>query len=317
MRIALVDINVAFALVVIAASEVRHEARADMVLGILQETADETKEGPKASTNLRLGFRREGHDWAPICQSKASPPWSNACGSFDADSIHRWRVFYEGHRIGDVATAGWLSETHYKDAGHLRVTSPEVPQRGSRREDFSGWSGVEVHRPLLAIDGATEGYRAWTAATVTAAEKALLFPIFVKSVPAIPSCKTDANDKPIGGPSRTRIGDVEILPGLVSSSNERLVGMRIKSERIKDCEQVGDVRSDHWYLISKGRKVHALDYGRDESEWSTTLRPIEVGNFDGVDGDEALFWYSGYNEDGYVLFYANFTKVARFTWGYH
>jgi hypothetical protein len=292
------------------------EARAEMVLGILQETSEPTSEGTKLSTSLRLGFRREGHGWASICRSKASPPWNHACEFSTADAIHHWVVFHEGHRIGEVATAGWLSEQSYKDAGHLRITSAQVPQVGTRLQEFSGWSGGEVHRPLLAIEGGSDGYRAWTAATATERDKALLFPVFAKSVPMIPSCQTDANGKPLGRPNRTRIGDVEILPGRASGT-KRLIGLRIKNERIKDCDGVGEAGAGHWYLVSGGGAVRALEYAREKNGWSTALVPIEVGDFDGSGRDEALFWYSGYNEDGYVFFYDGFSRTARFTWGYH
>ena len=42
-----------------------------------------------------------------------------------------------------------------------------------------------------------------------------------------------------------------------------------------------------------------------------------MGDDDGDGSSEIMFWYSGYNEDGYTLFYRGFTRHASFRWNYH
>jgi len=204
------------------------------------------------------------------------------------------------------------------DAALLRVTTPDLPAQGVRSGDFAGWSGVDVYRPLLAVRGTTSTYRAWTVVPAASSDRVATFPLFAKSVPRIPPCKTDENNKPIGKPLKTKISHAQIFRVLQSATSDgRLVGMRVRRELVADCDGIGEVASDHWFLLSKERPPRELKYLVDKSGWSASLVPIEVGDFDGDGSEEALFWYSGYNEDGYVLFFDGFSKSARFTWGYH
>lgn len=40
-------------------------------------------------------------------------------------------------------------------------------------------------------------------------------------------------------------------------------------------------------------------------------------DFDNDGKDEFVFWYSIFNNEGYVLYYDNFTKSSEYTWSYH
>ena len=44
---------------------------------------------------------------------------------------------------------------------------------------------------------------------------------------------------------------------------------------------------------------------------------IDAGDFDANGTSEVLFWFSGYNNDGYVLFTDNLKHRVEFTWHYH
>src|SRR5579862_1679367 len=281
-------------------------SRGDVVLGIVEDLAQASAKTPTYESGLRLAFRHNADGWAPICDSKPSVP---TCKFPDADSPRPWRVMLEGVSIGQVSTSGWQSPELYKHAGLLRIVASSFSRQGVRGSEFSGWTDVEVFRPLIAMRGIDSAYRAWSIGPSTSSESATMFPLFVKSVPEIPSCRTDVNNKPIGKPMKTSISDVQMIRVLRSaSSGERLVGMRVKRSVLKDCNETGEVGSDHWYLLSEERSPHELKYQRDDSGWPAALMPIEIGDFDGDGSDEALFWYSGYNEDGYILFYADFSK---------
>ena len=43
---------------------------------------------------------------------------------------------------------------------------------------------------------------------------------------------------------------------------------------------------------------------------------IDAGDYDNDGKSELLFWYSGYNRDGYILIYDDFRKSAEYIWGY-
>jgi hypothetical protein len=47
------------------------------------------------------------------------------------------------------------------------------------------------------------------------------------------------------------------------------------------------------------------------------LELVGAGDFDGDGQSELLFWQSGYNEDGYLLFSSGLKQKAKYLWGYH
>src|SRR5678815_5451992 len=55
--------------------------------------------------------------------------------------------------------------------------------------------------------------------------------------------------------------------------------------------------------------------GEDEDPPSLTL--VDAGDYDGDGKSELLFFVSGYNEDGYALFYDGLRKSVSHTWHYH
>ncbi len=48
-----------------------------------------------------------------------------------------------------------------------------------------------------------------------------------------------------------------------------------------------------------------------------SLYLIDAGDYDGDGKSEVLFFVSGYNQDGYVMFYNSFQKSVIYTWHYH
>ena len=44
---------------------------------------------------------------------------------------------------------------------------------------------------------------------------------------------------------------------------------------------------------------------------------VDAGDYDADGESEAVFFISGYNEDGYALFYDSFQKSVMWTWNYH
>ena len=60
--------------------------------------------------------------------------------------------------------------------------------------------------------------------------------------------------------------------------------------------------------IDKNNKISFL---HDE------LQFIDHGDFDNDGKDEYLFWYSIHNNDGYVMYYDDFSKSVECIWTYH
>ena len=83
---------------------------------------------------------------------------------------------------------------------------------------------------------------------------------------------------------------------------------------MKPCEYELDLVTDVWFYDDGKSAPQALP-ALTSSE--ATHRVIDIGDFAGDGHEEALFWLSGYDEDGFVLLYDGFKKSARFAWSYH
>ena len=93
-----------------------------------------------------------------------------------------------------------------------------------------------------------------------------------------------------------------------------LLGVHAKSP--DDCAEEGGFASDFWVLKPLDGPAFVLA-GFDVSGWGYSLKLVDVGTFSDDGSQQAVFAYSGYNEDGYVLYYDAFRKHIEFTWGYH
>ncbi len=67
-----------------------------------------------------------------------------------------------------------------------------------------------------------------------------------------------------------------------------------------------DAWATHWFLI--GDAIQFL---------GVNLSLVDVGDYDADGTAEVLFWYSGYNSDGYSLFYDGLQKRVDYLWNYH
>jgi len=101
-----------------------------------------------------------------------------------------------------------------------------------------------------------------------------------------------------------------------SKDGGQLVGARALRRLAQDCYEKSGFASDVWFHWPAGGKPRVIsDFRRDD--WASALTLVDIGDFDGDGAVEALFWLSGYNENGYVLFFDQFRRKATFTWSYH
>jgi hypothetical protein len=57
--------------------------------------------------------------------------------------------------------------------------------------------------------------------------------------------------------------------------------------------------------------------GDDTRYLGQDLTLVDAGDYDGDGASELLFWYSGYDEDGYTLVYDGGRKSVDYHWNYH
>ena len=91
-------------------------------------------------------------------------------------------------------------------------------------------------------------------------------------------------------------------------------GASLRPERVKPCGYEFDRVADVWFYDDGQSGLRAQP---TVASGETMHRVIDIGDFAGDGREEALFWLSGYDEDGFVLLYNGFRKSARFAWHYH
>lgn len=275
-------------------------------IAILQDVANDRGDANRAG--LRLGFMLRGADWVPVCRTDSAG--KTAC-LFNAPAVSLWYLSAGGKDAGTVTTQGWFDPDLIAAAGLLRVTTRASQFIGPRTKAFAGWLDKPVHRPLVATaDALTVATPRWTRASASADDARAMLPILARTHPVVPDC---SSGEPAQGKGRVlAAGDLRVTEVWQSTSGERLIAAALKPDRVKACDYTADLLSDVW-AISDSRTLQAIP---ELSAAETTHALVDGGDFAGDGKEELLFFASGYNEDGFLLLYDHFTRVARFSWSY-
>jgi len=105
-----------------------------------------------------------------------------------------------------------------------------------------------------------------------------------------------------------------VPPGFFFGSSDRLAG--IKPSVFTKCDEPLTHATELWIYQSADGTLRILP-GQRTQDGPASIQQVDFGDFGSNGEQEALFSLAAYNEDGYLLFYDDFRKVARLTWGYH
>jgi hypothetical protein len=143
----------------------------------------------------------------------------------------------------------------------------------------------------------------WTAFSPAASVRDRLFREFKKVAGSADRCPKDP-EKSI--PFAYTAANVVVDAAYRDRAGRVLIALQLDA-RLNSCDGLpGDEWSAHWFLLDNG--IHVL---------GVSLELVDAGDYDADGKSEVLFWSSGYNEDGYVLFYDGFARHEDFFWSYH
>ena len=333
-----------FVLLLTACLVAHVEAADSSILGLVEESSIVNSPTGELETHLRLGFLSTAEGWRAVCNSRStnlnktrdfsepqplgflSPPpeeWhavgNETCDFSEPQRLRRWSVSFNGKNIGQVSTSGWVNSDYHYKSGQLRITSTPVPRVGKRVAAFAGWGGdVKKYRPLIALIGMRPGpAKPWISSKPTTKDIAAVWPAFRRVIPEIPSCKYDEEGHLLRSPRPVAPKHLEIFHVIRLDREEKLIGAHVARRFFKDCDGRGGSASDLWFFSEGNSQPRMISRQPQLDGWDSSQELIDIGDFDGDGRIEALFWFSGYNEDGYVLYFDRFKKSATFTWGYH
>jgi hypothetical protein len=276
----------------------------DVIVGILEGLSPSQQQrlaeayGSAAPAAVRIAFRRRGGQWEgfpSVIENQAQ--LATAVESFPPTAA--WIVAFNGHergRLRSQAPQRWLA---YEDLGLEFIPAGE-PVPGFNVPDATNQQGSLDHampRPrVLVSQPHTADPEEWRPAKASEAEEAAGRAAFRAQL---------AKDNP---GLEVSDGEIQLLKTYGSAKGQAVMAFTILGKEPPPDEVPGPEWGPHWFVMDGTGAVRFL--GAD-------LLLIDAGDYDGDGRSEMVFRKSGYDYDGYTLFYDDFRRRAEFGWNYH
>ncbi len=267
------------------------------LLGVLEEAQCKDQSG----TAVRVLFAKSETGWTSLSSE-------NATRGLDLAEI-KWDIALHGRRIGDIRTLDPGFNTPYQwtyPRNRLLNISPNqtIPRPGNKLRLFAGWCQAPHNRPLVVIsDGSLSDPDNWKPFKLKASLIARVFlPFREQAGPAVLCPKHSGSSVPFTYTSK----DLEVIAGFRDRRRRQLISVRLKP-RADACDYPSDLTWDSQTFLVAAQSTY-LGQG---------LTFVDAGDYDANGKSKLLFWFNGYNHDGYVLFSSDFAKEAEYLWNYH
>jgi hypothetical protein len=219
-----------------------------------------------------------------------------------------WTVALDGRSLGSITTVdrGFKSDYPWTFArDRMLALAPGVrpPNAKNRDARFAGWCNAPKRRPLVVVSSPNFTDAAeWKPFKAAPELRDQLLDAFKAQAGAAATCIPGAGRMTADYEAR----DLLISAAYADRSGRRLVSVGLDPARNSCDEPDGPAWSTHLFLLDEG--IRHLGAG---------LTLVDAGDYDADGKSELLFWYSGYNEDGYTLFDDAFRRGTEFRWKYH
>lgn len=274
----------------------------DAIVGILEEQPGDGDAKP--APFVRAVFKKTGGAWTA---------YDSAClkGSCYPGETN-WTVGFDGKVVGQVRGVTPASWEMMSDVGRQKpAAGAKPPFIGQRSNDFVGWAGGPVYRPLVTnTTGKVADPETWKAAAVPAPlDAALRQRMHTKFASAMRCASPEENV-----PAAWAYGDKDLVVegAYASAAGWRIarVGLKIDDYR---CDGPLDTSGDSPFsplTVAIAPDGAMTDLGFD-------MKLLDAGDYDGDGKSELVFMYSRYNADGYKLFSNGFAENADFGFSFH
>ncbi|GEM_PF-5151770 len=194
--------------------------------------------------------------------------------------------------------------TYPRDFWHLPKLADDLKATPNTSGLFVGWCDAPKIRPFaLTTRGGVSDPELWSSSTLPMPSSTQLAQAFRRSLKGTRLCLD--GDKP--RPYQLNSRDISVTTRVVSTKGISLVELRLKRNTIECQSERGDALGSRWFVLDQ-TTIRYL--GSD-------LSLVEIADYDKDGASEALFWFSGYNNDGYSLFSEGLRTRTDFLWNYH
>jgi hypothetical protein len=257
----------------------------------------------KGGVRVRVLFAKSGKNWISLDSAEAGQSFLTA--------KMEWIVTYDGKSLGSVETTdpGFSTEypwTYPRDRFLDPVSSQSLPAVKNDGKRFHGWCSAPENRPLIVIShGSAIDPSRWATSVLSMKDKKRLFGKFQKVAGGALVCPQDPE---VAVPFNYSLKNIEVLTCLKDKDGRQLVTLRLRpTKESENCDGPLDSAWDqHTFMLSASATY--LGVG---------LELVGAGDFDGDGQSELLFWHTGYDEDGYLLFSKDFEHKTKYLWAYH
>jgi hypothetical protein len=226
-----------------------------------------------------------------------------AARAFDLRDV-TWTVAFDGRNLGTVRSIdpGISPKDAWKYSREWRLTVQPVPRPpvvSNAKGGFGGWCESAASRPLVLVSAANfEDPDRWKPFRPTSAVRDRLSTEFRKVVGMQLPCPDDA--------STTVPFDYAATNFATAKGYQDRAGRMLVALDMIDKKDMCDLEAPQLFLLSNG--VHLL---------GPNFELVAAGDYDRDGKSDLLFWYNGYNEYGFTLFYDGLAKHVEFHWHDH
>jgi hypothetical protein len=284
-------------------------ADSPIFIGVIEDVEPGNLSPAMSSAHVRIAFHKQDSAWTPMKSDFYSPDSLAQADTYYPATVN-WTVVFEGKQIGTITSRSPGQLHWYGDVGTQIITTKpkDIPRISEGASNFS-YTGFRARtRPLLLVSARNfKDPDDWKPTTLSAAEKRRAIEDFRKRFPSLPQC-----DQPEEQPIHlVPYSDDEILfiKAYRSKNGEVIFGERLDETRSK-CGFFDDEDFfDYWFVLKTNQNLRLL---------GSQMTPIDAADLDKSGKSEWIFQTSrGEDEDGYELFYDDFSKKASFHWTYH
>lgn len=272
-------------------------AAAEVLVGVLENPQCK----PKPTRAVRVMFARTGTGWTPLTGES-----ENAAAPFPTS----WTVALDGRSVGTISTTdpGWKGQhTWSYPRDRLLDLVGSAPAAPNRKKRFDGWCEAPADRPLVVVSRPFFTDPAgWKRVGPSDDLRERVFPQFKARAGRQVNCPKDPETSVEFEYSARHL---VLLAGYADKQGRRLVAVSL-NPKLNGCDGPTEPAWwPNWYLLpADGGQPVFLGEG---------LELVDAGDYDHDGRSEVIFWYSGYNLDGYVLFADEFASRVEYLWGYH
>jgi hypothetical protein len=258
----------------------------------------------KENTDLmvRVLFIKKNEEWIAL-------DIRNVEESYDFSKV-QWITAFDGRNIGQVRTIDPKTEitpewTYSRDKLLKMQKATKIVSVLNKSEEFWGWCNAPKFRPLVLVSKPNfKDPAKWKPFSPVKDTKDQLFPEFKKITGGVERCRNKEDSNLV--PCDYQAQDLQLFKSYENLLGQKLISIGLDAKMF-NCDLMMDSEwIPKWFLIDQ--KIRYI---------GNELSLIDAGDYDNDGKSELIFWHSGYNEDGYTLFYNNFNDRVDFYWKYH